>query len=94
MNQIITDTGSVQFQPLHDRLLVRRIEEPRGLLWSPDIAQENSKRAEVLAMGKKVYGVAIGDIVLLPGIASKYPDWEQSNLMLIQQADIGGILQP
>jgi len=43
-------------------------------------------------MGKKVYGVAIGDIVLLPGIASKYPDWEQSNLMLIQQADIGGII--
>lgn len=94
MNQVVTNAGRVQFQPLHDRLLVRRIPEPPQLIYIPDIARENSKRAEVLAMGKKVRDVQIGDIVLLPGVASKYPDWEQSDLMLIQVADIGGIIQP
>lgn len=96
-NQIVTNAQAVimqepTIQPLHDRILVLRIqEEPRSsLIWIPDIAQENTKRAKVLAVGNEVKGVNPGDIVLLPGIASKHPDWEQSDIMLVQEADIGG----
>jgi len=80
-------------KPLHDRLLVRRLGQPArsGLIWIPDIAVQNSQRAQVLAVGDKVRDVNPGDEVLLPGIAAKYPDWEGCDCMLIQVADIGGI---
>src|SRR5262245_30753038 len=80
-------------RPLHDRVFVQRLaqETMRGVLWIPDIAQQNSQRAKVLAVGDQVYGVEPGDIVLLPGVAAKYPDWEQCDMMLIQVGDIGGI---
>jgi len=94
MNQIVTEYGMRQFQPLNDRLLVRRLPEPtKTLIYTPDIAQENSKLAEVMALGKKCYGLKVGDVVLLPGVAAKYPDWELSDLMLVQQGDVGGILE-
>jgi len=81
-------------QPLHDRVLVGRLpaELVSKVLWIPDIAMQNSQRAKVLAMGKECYGFKVGDTVLLPGVVAKYPDWESCDLMLIQQADIGGIL--
>jgi co-chaperonin GroES (HSP10) len=94
VNTVFTDYGIRQFQPLNDRLLVRRLPEPtKSLIYTPDIAQENSKLAEVMAIGKKVYGLKVGDVVLLPGVAAKYPDWEKAPLMLVQQGDVGGILE-
>lgn len=94
MNHIVTDYGLRQFQPLNDRLLVRRLPEPtKSLIYTPDIAQENSKLAEVMALGRKCYGLKVGDVVLVPGAGGKYPDWESADLMLIQQADVGGILE-
>jgi co-chaperonin GroES (HSP10) len=96
LNQVVTSHGEriAAITPLHDRVLVRRLEQPArsGLLWIPDIAQQNSQYAEVIAAGPKAYDVNRGDEVLLPGIAAKYPDWEQSDLMMIQLGDIGGIV--
>lgn len=94
-NQILTARGeAIAIRPLADRVLVKRLSTPPrdGVLWIPDIAQENSKHAQVIAMGPQVYGLSVGDEVLLPGIASKYPDWEQSDYMMVQQDDIGGII--
>ena len=81
-----------QFQPLNDRVLVKRLPwTPLSSIAIPEVAQEKSKLAEVVALGKLVHGLKIGDIVLLPGVAAKYPDWEQADFMLIQEADVGGI---
>jgi co-chaperonin GroES (HSP10) len=98
MNKLITNRATAilqepTIQPLHDRILVLRMppEVKAGLVWIPDVAMENSKRAQVLAVGNEVRGVKRGDIVLVPGAASKYPDWEDREIMLIQEADIGGI---
>ncbi len=46
---------AINFVPLHDRILVRRIEEQettRGGLIIPDTAQEKPQEGEVLAVGK------------------------------------------
>jgi co-chaperonin GroES (HSP10) len=96
MNTLLTNYGSARFRPLNDRVLVKRINapEPPTLIYLPDIAKENSKFAEVMAIGTKVYGVNVGDIVLLPGVASKYPDWEHNDLMFVEVDDIGGIVEP
>lgn len=97
MNSVVTNYGEAfLLQPLHDRVLVKRLPEPelsvrRFKIWIPDIARENTKFAEVLAVGEKVTGVKVGDKVLVPGIASKLPDWEDQEIMLIQEGDIGGI---
>lgn len=92
MNTIVTNYGIYKMQPLHDRILVRRIEESAAsLIIIPDTARESTKLGEVVAAGPKAFDVKEGDIVLLPGIASKYPDWESCEMMLIRLADVGGV---
>jgi len=82
----------MKIKPLNDRVLVKRLPEThKSIIFIPDVARENSKRAEVIAVGPKVNGVQPGDVVLVPGAASKYPDWEREDFMSIQVADIGGI---
>jgi co-chaperonin GroES (HSP10) len=94
MNTLVTNSGEVftSLQPLNDRVLVKRIGPPvdrDGSSWIPDIAHENTKYAQVIAAGPKAFGVYAGDEVILPGIANKYPDWETSDFMMVQVADIG-----
>jgi co-chaperonin GroES (HSP10) len=96
MNTIVTSISTAYpvIRPLKDRVLVRRLGPPVqqiGSLWIPETAQENTKWAQVLACGPKVTGVKPGDEVLVPGAAEKYPDWEQLDFLMIQEADIGGI---
>ena len=93
MNTIVTNYGVARLQPLHDRILVRRMEETQqSLLVLPDVAKEASKIGEVVAAGPQAFGVKEGDIVLLPGVAAKYPDWDQSDMILVRLADVGGVL--
>jgi co-chaperonin GroES (HSP10) len=94
MNNIVTWQAEsfTSLQPIHDRVLVKRLGPPvdrDGSIWIPDMAQENTKYAKVIAAGPKAYGVKAGDEVILPGIANKFPDWEQSDFMMIEVADIG-----
>ena len=93
MNTIVSSYGTAYLQPLHDRILVRRMAETQqSLLVLPDVAKEESKIGEVVAAGPKAYGVKAGDVVLLPGVAAKYPDWDQCDMILVRIADVGGVL--
>ena len=95
MNTTLTDEVATDLTPLGKRILVRRIEDAHpSLIVIPDSAKENSKIAEIMAVGPKAYGLKRGDIVLLPGIASKYPDWEQCHMMMVTVDDVGGIFIP
>jgi len=42
--------------------------------------------------GRVNFALRRGDIVLVPGAGNKYPDWERFDYIIIQQADIAGIL--
>ena len=82
--------------PIRDRLLVKRLGPPvnrSGIIWIPDVAAENSKFAEVVAVGPKVRDIKPGDEILVPGAGFKYPDWEKSDYVMIQEADIGGTIE-
>lgn len=52
-----------------------------------------ARKALVLAIGPDVSECKIGDVVILPGVAAEDPDWQESNVMLIQEGDIGGIVK-
>jgi co-chaperonin GroES (HSP10) len=94
MNTVLTDAAAMLLNPLGNRILVKRIQETtNNLVILPDIALENSKIGRVMAVGPKAYGVQVGDVVLLPGIASKYPDWESCYMMMVTVNDVGGIFQ-
>lgn len=89
-------------QPLHDRILVERLpgETKKGKIVIPDCARETSKYAKVIAVGPGKWtdrgfvktAVKPGDIVLLPGCAAKFPDWEEQDVIMVQEADIGAII--
>jgi len=86
-------------EPLHDRVLVKRIEEPyKGRIQL--ICHEKSRFAKVLAVGPGRWidgefartACKPGDVVLLPGIAAKFPDWEERDTILVQEQDVGAIV--
>lgn len=71
-----TSKGTIGFRPLHDRVLLERIEEAEsevGGIIIPDTAKEKPQRGRVLAVGKgratddgtlRALDVAVGDTVL------------------------------
>jgi co-chaperonin GroES (HSP10) len=88
-------------QPLHDRVLVERIPEPEGLIVIAEKYRDPSRMAKVVAVGPGRWidgdfvrtAVKPGDVVHLPGIAAKIPDWDGSDgQILIQEGDIGAIV--
>jgi co-chaperonin GroES (HSP10) len=91
----------LNIQPMHDRVLVRRIEyyTTRSLIVIPDIAVKESTRCVVVVVGpgkwrfpkdgpkfREPMQVEPGDVVLI----GPYKDWEDlsEGFVLIQQADI------
>lgn len=89
-------------QPMHDRVLVGRMpaETKHGLIIIPDTAQTHARYAKVLAVGPGRWidgefvrtSVKKGDVVLVPGAGNDFPDWEQQDTILIQEADIGAVI--
>ena len=74
--------------PRNDRVLLERIPTlKRGHILLTDV--QTLRFARVVAIGKDVYDIQPGDIVLLPGIAAEIPDFEESQQILVQMADIG-----
>lgn len=89
----------VAFKPLDDRLLVRRLEEKPMLILLTD--REPNQMAEVLAVGpgawteagyRRPLEVKVGDVVLIPGAANRFPDWQDGEQLLIREGDIAGTI--
>ena len=95
---------AVNVTPLHDRVLVRRIEEKesvKGGIIIPDSAKEKPQEAEVIALGtgkrdeegKRIaFEVKVGDRVLV----SKYGGTEvkigDEKYSLLREDDILGVI--
>jgi chaperonin GroES len=92
------------FRPLHDRVLIRRIEEenktPSGII-IPDTAKEKPQQGEILAAGPGARDEA-GKLVPLdvkPGDKVLFGKWSGSEvtldgeeLLIMKESDILGIL--
>jgi len=95
----------VEIKPLHDRVVLRRIEEPqKGLILVPDAAKEPSVFCEVVAVGPGRWKEDESGnrwfeaTVVKPGqhvIIGPYIDLDLENgLIMCNEADIRGIVEP
>lgn len=95
----------MKFRPLHDRVLVRRIEEDTktaGGIIIPDSAQEKPSQGEVVAIGagaKSDNGkvtpldVKVGDTVLFAKWSGSEVKIDGEELLIMKEADILGIIE-
>jgi chaperonin GroES len=95
----------MKFRPLHDRVLVRRIEQDEkttGGIIIPDTAQEKPTEGEVLAVGSGVrdengklqpLDVTPGDRILFGKWSGTEVDLDGEELLIMKESDIMGVLK-
>ncbi|GGD85831.1 10 kDa chaperonin [Tsuneonella deserti] len=92
------------FRPLHDRVLVRRIEadsKTAGGIIIPDSAQEKPSEGEVISVGEGAYNedgdrikpdVKAGDRVLFGKWSGTEVKIDGEDLLIMKESDILGIV--
>ena len=95
----------MKFRPLHDRVVVRRIEEdertPGGII-IPDTAKEKPQQGEVIAVGPgardekgvvQPLDVKAGDRVLFGKWSGSEVKIDGEELLIMKESDIMGVLE-
>jgi chaperonin GroES len=94
----------MKFRPLHDRVLVRRVEQEAkttGGIIIPDTAQEKPMEGEVIAVGPGARGedgkvhsldVKAGDRVLFGKWSGTEVKIDGEELMIMKESDVMGIV--
>jgi len=94
----------VKFRPLHDRVVIRRVEEiekTAGGILIPDTAREKPTEGEVMAVGPGVRGddgkihaldVKTGDRVLFGKWSGNEVKLDGEDLIIMKESDIMGII--
>ncbi|MGC6500945.1 MAG: co-chaperone GroES [Henriciella sp.] len=95
----------MKFRPLHDRVLVRRVEEATktaGGIIIPDTATEKPQEGEVIAVGNGVLSdagervaldVKAGDKVLFGKWSGTEVKVDGEELLIMKESDILGIVE-
>jgi chaperonin GroES len=95
----------MKIRPLHDRVLVKRVEEEektKGGIIIPDTAKEKPTRAEVVAVGNGArdesgklvpLDVKVGDIVLFAKWGGTEVKVEGQELLILKESDILAIIE-
>ena len=92
------------FKPLHDRVLVRRVqsdEKTKGGLIIPDSAKEKPQEGEVLAIGTGLRNdrgdlipleVSVGDRILFGKWSGTEIRLDGEDLLIMKESDVMGVL--
>lgn len=96
---------SLKIRPLHDRVVIRRLEEetksPGGIV-IPDNAQEKPSRGKVVAVGSgkpldngdfRALDISKGDVVLFGKYAGTEVKIEGEDLLVMREDDIMGVIE-
>ena len=95
----------MKFRPLHDRVLVKRVEEEqktKGGIIIPDTAKEKPMQGEVLAVGPGVRNedgnlvaldVKAGDRILFGKWSGTEVKLDGQDLLIMKESDILGVLE-
>ena len=95
----------MKFRPLHDRVVVRRLEaeeKTAGGIIIPDTAKEKPMEGEVIAVGSGVRGedgeihpldVKAGDRILFGKWSGSEVKIDGEELMIMKESDILGIIE-
>ena len=96
---------TTKIQPLHDRVIVKRIDEGeqvRGGIIIPDTAKEKPQEGEVIAAGlgkykedgtRQALDVKAGDRVLFSKYSSSEVKVDDEELLIMREDEILGIIQ-
>jgi chaperonin GroES len=94
----------VSFRPLHDRVLLKRVDAERktaGGLIIPDSAKEKPQEAEVVAVGKgrsleggalRAMSVKVGDRVLFGKYTGDEIKLDGEEMLILREEDILAVL--
>lgn len=95
----------MKFRPMHDRILVRRVEAEEttaGGVIIPDTAKEKPQEGEVLAVGPgaredggevRPLDVGIGDHVLFGRWSGTEIRLDGEDLLIMKESDVMGVLE-
>jgi len=95
----------MKFRPLHDRVLVRRLDEEEktaGGIIIPDTAKEKPMQGEIIAVGDgarsedgKITPLAVmaGDIVLFGKWSGTEVKIDGEDLLIMKESDILGVIE-
>jgi chaperonin GroES len=95
----------MSFRPLHDRVLIRRIdadEKTAGGIIIPDTAKEKPQRGEVIAVGAGIrtddgkltpLDVKVGDQVLFGKWSGTEVKIDGEDLLIMKESDILGVVE-
>ena len=95
----------MQFRPLHDRVVLKRIEadsKTTGGIIIPDTAQEKPSQGEIVAVGPggrdeagklTPIDVKVGDIVLFGKWSGTEVKIDGQDLLIMKESDIMGVLE-
>jgi chaperonin GroES len=95
----------MKIRPLHDRVIVKRIEEERksaGGIVIPDTAAEKPDQGEIVAVGKGKkddqgklipIDVKVGDRVLFGKYSGQTVKVEGDELLVMREEDIMGVVE-
>jgi len=86
----------VKIQPLDDRVVLEQLEQEErtksGIIL-PDSAQEKPKMAKVLAVGKAVKEVQVGDVVLYKSYGPDDVKVDNKEYMIAKEEDILAVVK-
>ena len=93
------------FRPLHDRILIRRIEaeeKSAGGIIIPDTAKEKPSEGEVIAVGPgardetgqlRPLDVKVGDRILFGKWSGTEITLDGENLLIMKESDVMGVIE-
>ncbi len=96
---------SVKIRPLHDRVIVRRLEEERkspGGIVIPDTAKEKPIQGEIVAVGHgkiledgklRPLDVKVGDKILFGKYSGTEVRIDNEELLVMREEDIMGVVE-
>jgi chaperonin GroES len=96
----------MNIRPLHDRVIVKRLEEERtspGGIVIPDTAAEKPTRGKIVAVGKgrilengqvRPCDVNVGDRILFGKYEGTEVKVEGEELLVMREADVMAVLDP
>ena len=96
--------ATTNFRPLHDRVVVRRVEseaKTKGGIIIPDTAKEKPQEGEIVAVGSGVrddkgtiipLDVKAGDRILFGKWSGTEVKLDGEDLLIMKEADIMGII--
>jgi len=95
----------MNIRPLHDRVVVKRMEEERtsaGGIVIPDSATEKPSRGEIVAVGNgkladngeiRALDVKVGDVVLFGKFAGTEVKVDGDEVLIMREDDIMGVIE-